>query len=189
MFRRQDARKREKERCHWLSVPCHTYKSSILRRLKPHDFAVFSYFFFLLVLDVSLWREPIIRCLTICQQRQAVLGRVIAGRYTLNYRQLASATLLAFERSGGRRAENCKLLLLVCVIPIPTSSPVPISAPLRAASCIAMLFTLARVLPAYTRALSLLPLVLLSSFFFSPPPFLLPPLASRLTPTSKPVNH
>jgi len=56
--------------------------------------------------------------LTICQRRlefARARARVIVGRYTLNYRQLASATLLAFERSSGRRAENCKLLLSSCV--------------------------------------------------------------------------
>jgi len=55
------------------------------------------------------------------------LACVIVGRYTLNYRQLASATLLAFERSSGRRAENCKLLHL------PLPHPLPISSALREA--------------------------------------------------------
>lgn len=107
------------------------------------------------------------------------------GQYTLNYRQLASATLLAFERSSGRRAENCKLLLH---LPAFTSLVAHFQRPARSVRSV---FTVSRAharvcVRACTRALppSLLPSLLLRSrpFLFSTSPLSLclpVPLASR----------
>lgn len=117
-----------------------------------------------------------------------LLARVIVGRYTLNYRQLASATLLAFERSSGRRAENCKLLLH---LPAFTSPVAHFQRPARGVVC---LHSRARVwLRACTRALSstsLCSFPLGSRLFsFSTLPLSLSLRPLRLAPTSKPVNH
>lgn len=122
-----------------------------------------------------------------------LLARVIVGRYTLNYRQLASATLLAFERSSGRRAENCKLLLH---LPAFTSPVAHFQRPARGVVC---LHSRARA-RVWLRAAACVhtcspppPSVPFPwdqrLFSFSTLPLSLSLRLLRLAPTSKPVNH